>query len=138
GARGPAEKSARRASRQSSRDQSSARACDHRRSRRVPQPQRQARQRGRVEGDRELAAGDARRQMSMWILQASDDPAPDDTPLTFRLSSGAVKTIGRATRADFIVDRALVSRLHCRLIAGDETLEVQDLSSTNGTFVNGK
>ena len=76
--------------------------------------------------------------MSMWILQASEDPAPDDAPLTFRLSSGAVKTIGRATRADFIVDRALVSRLHCRLIAGDEKLEVQDLSSTNGTFVNGK
>jgi pSer/pThr/pTyr-binding forkhead associated (FHA) protein len=79
--------------------------------------------------------------MSMWILQVSENagiPEPDATPLTFRLSSGAVKTIGRAARADFIVDRALVSRLHCRLTAGDEQLEVQDLSSTNGTFVNGK
>lgn len=73
--------------------------------------------------------------MSTWILQASE---PDDTPLTFRLRSGAIKTIGRAARADFIVDRALVSRLHCRLTAGDEKLEVQDLASTNGTFVNGK
>jgi pSer/pThr/pTyr-binding forkhead associated (FHA) protein len=79
--------------------------------------------------------------MSMWILQVSENagtPEADATPLTFRLSSGAVKTIGRAARADFIVDRALVSRLHCRLTAGDEQLEVQDLSSTNGTFVNGK
>ena len=82
--------------------------------------------------------------MSMWILQTTatpgtpDTPGPDDSPLTFRLSSGAIKTIGRAARADFIVDRALVSRLHCRLTAGDERLEVQDLSSTNGTFVNGK
>ena len=73
--------------------------------------------------------------MSMWILQASQ---PDDRPLTFRLGPGAVKTIGRAARADFIVDGALVSRLHCRLTAGDERLEVQDLSSTNGTFVNGE
>jgi pSer/pThr/pTyr-binding forkhead associated (FHA) protein len=73
--------------------------------------------------------------MSMWILQTSE---ADDDPLTFRLGSGAVKTIGRAVRADFIVDRALVSRVHCRLTAGDEKLEVQDLSSTNGTFVNGK
>ena len=69
--------------------------------------------------------------MSMWILQASQ---PDDRPLTFRLGPGAVKTIGRAARADFIVDGALVSRLHCRLTAGDERLEVQDLSSTNGSY----
>ena len=71
--------------------------------------------------------------MSVWILQTSDD-----SPLTFRLGPGAIKTVGRAARADFIVDRALVSRIHCRLTAGDGTLEVQDLSSTNGTFVNGK
>lgn len=73
--------------------------------------------------------------MSTWVLQTSE---PDDSPLTFRLRSGAIKTIGRTARADFIVDRALVSRLHCRLTAGDEKLEVQDLASTNGTFVNGK
>jgi pSer/pThr/pTyr-binding forkhead associated (FHA) protein len=66
----------------------------------------------------------------MWILQSPDT--------TFRLRPGAVKTVGRAPRADFIVDAALVSRLHCRLTAGDDDLEVVDLSSTNGTFVNDK
>jgi pSer/pThr/pTyr-binding forkhead associated (FHA) protein len=71
----------------------------------------------------------------MWILQSSE---VDADPLTFRLSAGTIRTIGRAPRADFIVDRALVSRLHCQLTADDEKLEVQDLSSTNGTFVNGK
>jgi pSer/pThr/pTyr-binding forkhead associated (FHA) protein len=82
--------------------------------------------------------------MSMWILQATENPEdattprPDDTPVTFRLTSGAIKTIGRAAGADFILDRALVSRLHCQLTAGDEHLVVEDLSSTNGTFVNGK
>jgi len=70
----------------------------------------------------------------MWILCTTDDPEP----LTFRLLPGSVKTLGRAPRADFIVDRALVSRLHCRLTmdaAGAVVLE--DLESTNGTFLNG-
>jgi ABC transport system ATP-binding/permease protein len=69
----------------------------------------------------------------MWILQTS---VPDPVELTFRLRPGSVKTVGRARRADFVVDAALVSRLHCRLTAGDEAVEVVDLSSTNGTFVN--
>ena len=66
----------------------------------------------------------------MWILQSSEG--------TFRLTPGAVKTIGRASAADFIVDVALVSRVHCRLTATDGHVEVQDLASTNGTFVNDK
>ena len=70
----------------------------------------------------------------MWILQTTE---PDGS-LTFRLLPGAIKTVGRAPRADFIVDAALVSRLHCRITAGDEALEVVDLKSTNGTFVNDK
>jgi pSer/pThr/pTyr-binding forkhead associated (FHA) protein len=52
------------------------------------------------------------------------------------VSSGAVKTVGRAPRADFILEAALVSRLHCRLEAEGETLVVVDLDSTNGTYVN--
>ena len=36
-----------------------------------------------------------------------------------------------------MVDAALVSRLHCRLSAGTNELQVDDLDSTNGTFVNG-
>jgi pSer/pThr/pTyr-binding forkhead associated (FHA) protein len=68
----------------------------------------------------------------MWILQCSEPDA------TFRLRPGAIKTVGRAPRADFVVDAALVSRLHCRITAAADTLEVVDLKSTNGTFVNGK
>ena len=64
----------------------------------------------------------------MWILQSPEG--------TFRLTSGAIKTVGRATQADFILDVALVSRLHCRLTAGEDNLEVVDLESTNGTYVN--
>src|SRR5438093_12377511 len=71
----------------------------------------------------------------MWILQGS---SADTEALTFRLRPGTVRTVGRAPRADFVVDAALVSRLHCRLTATDDTVEVVDLSSTNGVFVNDK
>jgi pSer/pThr/pTyr-binding forkhead associated (FHA) protein len=71
----------------------------------------------------------------MWILHSAD---PEIGPITFRVFPGATKTVGRAPRADFILEAALVSRLHCRLEAGDELLEVIDLESTNGTYVNDK
>ncbi len=71
----------------------------------------------------------------MWLLKTDEgtDPA-----LTFRILPGNVKTIGRAPRADFIVDANLVSRIHCRVSAGASALEVMDLDSTNGTYVNGQ
>jgi pSer/pThr/pTyr-binding forkhead associated (FHA) protein len=72
----------------------------------------------------------------MWILRTVTDDIPEKT---FRILPGNVRTIGRATGADFIVDAALVSRVHCRITAhaGGE-LEIQDLESTNGTYVNGE
>src|SRR3982750_2373853 len=70
----------------------------------------------------------------MWLLKTSDDA---EGAFTFRILPGNIKTIGRAPRADFIVDAALVSRIHCRVTAGATELEVLDLDSTNGTYVNG-
>ena len=70
----------------------------------------------------------------MWLLRTAEGA---EAPFTFRILPGNIKTIGRAPRADFIVDAALVSRLHCRLTAGASELEVVDLDSTNGTYVNG-
>jgi pSer/pThr/pTyr-binding forkhead associated (FHA) protein len=71
----------------------------------------------------------------MWILRTITDTQAEQT---FRILPGGVRTLGRAAGADFIVDAALVSRVHCRLTAlpGGQ-LEVRDLESTNGTFVNG-
>src|SRR6187397_2974531 len=71
----------------------------------------------------------------MWILKTADEA---EAPFLFRILPGSIKTVGRAARADFIVDAALVSRVHCRLTAGATELEVIDLESTNGTFVNGE
>ena len=69
----------------------------------------------------------------MWTVE-SEKPA-----LVFRMLPRSMKTMGRATRADFVVDAALVSRLHCRLNLDDRNrLNVEDLGSTNGTWVNGR
>jgi pSer/pThr/pTyr-binding forkhead associated (FHA) protein len=71
----------------------------------------------------------------MWILRSNGGT----NGVTFRLMPGAVKTLGRAARADFILDAALVSRLHCRFsVNGSGELEIEDLKSTNGTYVNEK
>lgn len=72
----------------------------------------------------------------MWILRTVDEAQPEKT---FRILPGGVRTIGRATGADFIIDAPLISRVHCRLTARrDGALEVRDLESTNGTFINGE
>jgi pSer/pThr/pTyr-binding forkhead associated (FHA) protein len=71
----------------------------------------------------------------MWMLKTGEE---SETPFTFRILPGNIKTVGRARRADFIVDAGLVSRIHCRLTAGATELEVVDLESTNGTYVNGR
>ena len=71
----------------------------------------------------------------MWLLRTQQDAS---SPFSFRIPPGKIKTIGRAPNADFIVDAMLVSRLHCRLSAGAAELQVEDLASTNGTYVNGE
>ena len=72
----------------------------------------------------------------MWILRTVSEGDPEKV---FRILPGGVRTLGRATGADFSLDAALVSRIHCRLTATPNAgLEVRDLDSTNGTFVNGK
>jgi ABC transport system ATP-binding/permease protein len=72
--------------------------------------------------------------VTIWIIETARDV---ELPFTFRILPGKIKTIGRAPGADFIVDAGLVSRVHCRLSAGTAEVEVVDLDSTNGTYVNG-
>ncbi len=71
----------------------------------------------------------------MWLLKTADGA---EIPFLFRILPGNIKTIGRSTGANFIMEAGLVSRIHCRLTAGATALEVIDLESTNGTFVNGE
>jgi pSer/pThr/pTyr-binding forkhead associated (FHA) protein len=74
----------------------------------------------------------------MWILKTIE-PHPEGAPVVFRVTPGSIKTLGRAARADFVLDVPLVSRFHCRFTGSAEGgLLLEDLGSTNGTFVNDK
>lgn len=47
-------------------------------------------------------------------------------------------TIGRKKSADFVIsDDNQVSGIHCRLVMEQEQMYIEDLDSTNGTFLNG-
>jgi predicted component of type VI protein secretion system len=49
-----------------------------------------------------------------------------------------VSTLGRDVRNDIVVNDAEVSRTHCRLTAQADGYLVEDLGSTNGTFIAGQ
>jgi pSer/pThr/pTyr-binding forkhead associated (FHA) protein len=46
--------------------------------------------------------------------------------------------MGRREDCDLRIPLGEVSRKHCRLIADGETLKIEDLGSSNGTFLNGQ
>jgi pSer/pThr/pTyr-binding forkhead associated (FHA) protein len=68
----------------------------------------------------------------MWILRSTNE----ETERILRVTPGTPRTVGRGPRSDFVVDVTLLSRIHCRLQATQTELTVEDLGSTNGTFVN--
>lgn len=56
--------------------------------------------------------------------------------MTYLLPRGST-TVGRHPESDIFLDDITVSRHHCRFIADDADLAVEDSGSTNGTYVNG-
>jgi hypothetical protein len=50
----------------------------------------------------------------------------------------APTTVGRAPECDIFLDSAGVSRLHARLRPRDYGVEIEDLGSSNGSFLNGQ
>ena len=68
----------------------------------------------------------------MWTLRSTTL----DKEKILRLPSGSARTIGRGPRADFVIKATLLSRVHCQLSTTTSQLVVEDLKSTNGTYVN--
>jgi serine phosphatase RsbU (regulator of sigma subunit) len=55
---------------------------------------------------------------------------------TFEVTSGA--TIGRSSACDIVLPHDSVSRQHARLAKSERGFVIEDLGSSNGTFVNGQ
>jgi pSer/pThr/pTyr-binding forkhead associated (FHA) protein len=49
----------------------------------------------------------------------------------------SITVIGRKEDCDIRIPLSEVSRRHCRLLADEEVLRVEDMGSSNGTFLNG-
>jgi pSer/pThr/pTyr-binding forkhead associated (FHA) protein len=97
-------------------------------------------------------------------LSASRPPLPNETPAveptgsprgeavlwTLRFISGKYQggefplrpnreiVIGRSSDLDMVLVEDMVSRKHAKIITDDTGVSIQDLGSTNGTFVNGE
>jgi len=75
-----------------------------------------------------------------WLSGASaaflDITCPGENPLRIPLSTQAV-TIGRDRQCRACLPLPNVSRQHARISLVSEEYRLQDLDSTNGTFVNG-
>ena len=56
--------------------------------------------------------------------------------VTFRVRGGYPAVLGRGTRGQFTINDSSISRLHVKLSAGEQGLAIEDLESTNGTFLN--
>src|ERR1700733_5414197 len=46
--------------------------------------------------------------------------------------------IGRSSELDMVLVEDMVSRKHAKITTDDKAVTIQDLGSTNGTFVNGE
>ncbi|AMV38874.1 FHA domain-containing protein [Planctomyces sp. SH-PL62] len=63
------------------------------------------------------------------------DEAPPPTTLTFR---GREMVIGRTAGCDLVVDLPMISMRHARLYRSGADVLIEDLGSSNGTFVDGR
>jgi ABC-type multidrug transport system ATPase subunit len=83
---------------------------------------------------------------SIWVADtvsltyhAAPDLLEDEAPPErLELKGRREVTIGRNPQADITLDHPTVSRMHARLTVRDGRYEVDDLASSNGTFLNGE
>jgi pSer/pThr/pTyr-binding forkhead associated (FHA) protein len=57
--------------------------------------------------------------------------------IVYELTQDVIK-IGRGTKNDIVIDHPDLSRNHCQLVRLVTDYELQDLNSTNGTFIDGQ
>jgi pSer/pThr/pTyr-binding forkhead associated (FHA) protein len=70
---------------------------------------------------------------NMYQLVVSKGPKPGQTFPLYALTIG----IGRDPISDITINDPEISRQHARLVQTSDSYQIEDLQSTNGTFVNG-
>ena len=70
-------------------------------------------------------------------LPAGSAPGPRSPTRPLR-SAKTPPTLGRDISNDIVINDRETSRHHLRLVRSGDTMTIEDLGSTNGTFVNGK
>ncbi len=73
-------------------------------------------------------------QNDSFRLVVRRGPQPNES---FELGADAT-TLGRGINNDIVINDREISRSHLRLLRSGDGLTLEDLGSTNGTFVNGK
>ena len=81
----------------------------------------------------ERAAGRSSRAARCWSRSAAEACAPD-----LRLPSTAASTIGRSPQSEIQIDDPFASARHARIFERDGFYYVEDMGSTNGTYLNGQ
>lgn len=94
----------------------------------APTPEPRGRQRDEPEGNGMLGAMEPRLEV---IAALGFEPGT-----TFDLRDGA--TMGRSDHAEIRVDDPFASSAHARIFARGDFLLVEDMGSTNGTYLNGR
>lgn len=89
---------------------------------------------GRSKRTAARATGRSRRKLAVPTrLVVVEPPARAGTEYPI----GADMTAGRAHGCDIVLDEQYVSQVHTRMFSRDGSMFVEDLGSTNGTWVNG-
>jgi hypothetical protein len=93
--------------------------------------------------DADEPAGVPRRRNHGPDLRAGVDPRLEvvaamglDPGTSFELGDGA--TMGRAGGADIPIDDPFASSVHARIFPRDQFMYIEDMGSTNGTYLNGR
>ena len=71
--------------------------------------------------------------MKLHLIQTGPQPFADD----FEIDRFPY-LLGRSSTCDHQIYHPMVSRKHCELKQEDSTVAIQDLHSSNGTYVNGQ
>jgi len=88
-------------------------------------------------GGRQRAPAPAPRPPSKRSKKAPRKVAVVEGPLKGQsYDLGEELTMGRAEKCHIVVDDTYVSQVHARIYANGETYVVEDLGSTNGTYLN--